>query len=90
MKGGNKKMKRGGTEWHLQHEQNDLKYEGDGGSVYDWRDPNRIKVIDCDTAFDTLHMSDSMKELYMYMYTMEGIHYFKHSLTREYLTTKEL
>ena len=57
-------------------------------SDYDGRDPNRIKIIDCDTAFDTLDMDD--KDLYMYMYTMEGIHYFKHSLTREYLTTKEL
>ena len=57
-------------------------------SGYDWRDPSRIKIIDCDTAFDTLDVDD--KDLYMYMYTMEGERYFKHRLTRDYLKTKEV
>jgi hypothetical protein len=85
---GSNKMKRGGTEWHLEQEDNDSKYEGEGSSGYDWRDPNRIKIIDCDMAFDTLDVDD--KDLYMYMYTMEGEHYFKHRLTRDYLKTEEV
>ena len=85
---GSNKMKRSGTQWHLEQEDNDFKYEGDGGSVYNWRDPNRIKIIDCDTAFDTLEVDDT--DSYMYMYTMEGEHYFKHEVTRDYLKTKEV
>jgi len=86
---GSNKMKRGGSEWNLEQEDNDYKYEGGGTSVYSWRDPNKIKIVDCDIAFSTLIVDDDI-DSYMYMYTMEGEHYFKHEVTRDYLKTKEV
>ena len=80
-------MRRGGSEWHREQSDDDLKYQGDGGSVYNWRDPNKIKVV-CDIAFDTLELDE--KDSYMYMYTLEGEHYFRHEVTGDYLRTKEV
>ena len=85
-------MRRGGSEWHREMEDDDdhtCEGEGDsdGTNKYSWRDPNKIKVV-CDIAFDTLELDE--KDSYMYMYTLEGEHYFKHEVTRDYLKTKEV
>ena len=87
-------MRRGGTEWHREMEDDDdhtCEGEGDsdGTNKYSWRDPSRIKIVDCDIAFSTLIVDDDI-DFYRYMYTMEGEHYFKHEVTRDYLKTKEV
>ena len=82
--------KKGGTEWHLEQENNDFKYEGEGSSGYHWNSLDRVYMVPAKVAFDTLKMPDNIKELYMYMYTKSHIHYFKHSETREYFTTQEI
>ena len=57
---------------------------------------NNIKVVCPDIAFETLiracakrDVDTSMVEDYMYMYTKDGAHHFKHVDTRQYLTTTE-
>ena len=87
---GSNKMKRGGTEWHLEQEDNDSKYEGDGGSGYDWRRPDSIYMVSAKVAFDTLDMPDSMKDLHVYRYSRNGCHYFRDYATGETIITEEV
>lgn len=87
---GSNKMKRGGTEWHLEQEDNDSKYEGDGGSGYDWRHPNKIYLVSAQVAFDTLDVPYRMKYLYVYRYSRDGCHYFREYATGETIITEEV
>lgn len=43
------------------------------------------RFVDPDTAFTICFNTDNEREQYMYMYSVEDMHYFKHVETREYV-----